>query len=203
MDQDLDLDRSLTIWKIENWEGFKTETDILKAASGCNDYSNSQMSQTFNLLEFCYINQCPARRRGLLDGGEDGVESWAIAISHHSPPAGQGRAPEGKAPIVVDGVVGLGHQQEVCDGGVGGAQHPGEDDPRMTDVLPTPGQVITGYQEHRVRVEAQELPDAVEEEGATHLVPLVPLLHKADVVSSPDMDIDKRDIPPSLLTDDP
>ena len=151
--------------------------------------------------EFCDIHQCPARGRGLLDGGEDGMKPGAVAVCHHGPPAGQGSAPEGEAPVVVDGVIGLGHQQEVRDGRVSGAQQPGEDDPRMPNVLPTPGQVIAGHEEHRVRVETQELPDAVEEEGTTHLVTLVPLLHKADVVCSPHMDIDEGNTSASFFPD--
>lgn len=155
------------------------------------------------LLEFRDIYQGPAWGRGLLDGGEDGVEPGAVAVCHHGPPPGQGGAPEGEAPVVVDGVVGLGHQQEVRDGGVGGAQQPGEDDPLMADVLLTPGQVITGHQEHRVWVETQELPDAVKEESAANLVTLVSLLHKADVVCPPDMNIDKSDASSTLIPDDP
>lgn len=155
------------------------------------------------LLEFRDIDQSPAWGRGLLDGGKDGVEPGAVAVCHHGPPPGQGRAPEGEAPVVVDGVVGLGHQQEVRDGGVGGAQQTGKDDPLVSDVLLTPGQVITGHQEHRVWVEAQELPDAVEEEAAANLATLVSLLHKADIVCSPDMNIDKSDTSSTLVPDDP
>ncbi len=130
------------------------------------------------------------------------MEPGAVAVCHHRLPASEGSAPEGEAPVVVDGVVGLGHQQKVRDGGVGGAQEPGEDDPLMPDVLPTPGQVITGHQEHRVGVQAQELPDAVEEEVATHLVTLVSVLNKADVVCSPDMDIDEGNTSSSFLAND-
>ena len=41
------------------------------------------------------------------------------------------------------------------------------------EVGAAPGRVITGHQKHGVRIQDQELLDAVEEEGACHLVALV------------------------------
>ena len=60
------------------------------------------------LSEFCDVDRDPVWGRGLLDGGEEGVEPGAVALRHHGPPAGQRRAPEREAPVVVNGVVGLG-----------------------------------------------------------------------------------------------
>ena len=51
-------------------------------------------------------------------------------------------------------------------------------------------------------MKAEELSDAVKEEGATHPVTLVPLLYKADVVCSPHMDIDEGDTSSSFFPDD-
>ena len=88
----------------------------------------------------------------------------AVTSGQPRPAPRQDGAPEGEAAVVVDGVVGLGEEGEVQQGG-GEVR---EEDPLVCEMFLAPGNVVTSHQEHRPRLLSQELLDAKYEKLLVH-----------------------------------
>ena len=125
----------------------------------------------------------------LLYGRQYRMCPLTVALRQDGLAPGQHRPPEGEAPVVVDGVVGLGHQDEVPHHGLhGAAGQLGEDQPGVFEVLPAPVQVVTGHQEQAAGVLRQEVLDGLEEEVLADLLALVAVLDPVDVVGPSHVD---------------
>ena len=144
---------------------------------------------TLKILQFPNINSGPAWGRVFLDCSQNWMKFLTVPLGQHRLASRQNRAPECETSVIVDCVIGLGHQNKVRHCWICRTGNVGEYHSVMFDIVLAPLYIITSHYEHAVGVFLEELFNTVKKELVIYSMTLVSRLNKVDIVSSSHMDI--------------